>query len=301
MIDNIGAGQTTTKTIRRAYTTVVCPAVDAKSGACVIDCLQRLDTMPQLASPSRNIFALFLAIGIATAADAHSQERTLLFGAASTSNALTAIADDFAERKICALTTVFAASSTLARQIARGAPADIFLSADQNWMDWLQDRDMLEAGSRVDLLGNRLVLIAASDDKRNFTLSDSLSATLGGSRLAVADPDHVPAGIYAKAALQNLGLWPALAPRLARMQNVRTALAVVERRGAAAGIVYASDAAASRRVRVTDTVDGARHPPIRYPVAIVAGRASDAVLACYEQLLSPAAVKMFESHGFAVQ
>lgn len=250
--------------------------------------------------PSPNCMLLCLALGLALTTNADGKEQILLFGAASTTNAVTAIADDFAERNLCKLTPVFAASSTLARQIARGAPADIYLSANQGWMDWLDDRGKLEAGSRIDLLGNRLVLIVPSGNKEEFTLSDGLGAALGESRLAVADPDHVPAGVYAKSALQNLGLWPALSPRLARMQNVRATLAVVERRGVLAGIVYASDAAASRRVRVADLVDGSTHAPIRYPLAIVAGRASEPVLACYEHLLSPAAVAIFEAHGFLV-
>ncbi len=257
--------------------------------------------MPSPPLLSRNCLLLVLVIGVATAADAYAKERVLLFGAVSTTNAISAIAIDLAEREVCALTPVFAASSTLARQIARGAPADIFLSANEDWMDWLDKKDKLESGSRIDMLGNRLTLIVPMDAKEDLALNDGLIAALGPSRLVVADPDHVPAGIYTKAALQNSGLWPALSPRLARMQDVRAALAVIERRGAAAGIVYASDAAASRRVRVTSVIDENWHPAIRYPLAIVAGRASDAVLACYEQLLSPAATKIFESHGFTVR
>ena len=235
------------------------------------------------------------------AAGAYAQERILLFGAISTTNAITAIAKDFAERDICALSPVFAASSTLARQISIGAPADIFLSANESWMDWLNEKGKLERGSRVDMLGNRLVMIVPADAKEKLELTENLISDLGDSRLAIADPDHVPAGIYARAALENLGLWEQLSPRLARMQNVRTALAVVERRGADAGIVYASDAAASKRVRVATVIDANRHPPIRYPLAIIAGHATDAVLACYEHLLSPASAAIFESHGYSAR
>jgi molybdate transport system substrate-binding protein len=242
-----------------------------------------------------------LVMSIAAAVDAYARERILLFGAISTTNAVTAIAKDFAERDICPLSPVFAASSTLARQIEFGAPADIFLSANENWMDWLDEKGKLERGSRVGLLGNRLVMIVPTDAIEHLVLNGNLIAELGDSRFVVADPDHVPAGIYAKAALENLGLWQTLSPRLARMQNVRTALAVVEHRGAAAAIVYASDAAASKRVRVAEVVDANRHPPIRYPLAIIKGRATEAVLACYEHLLSPASAVIFESHGFSAQ
>ena len=166
-------------------------------------------------------------------------------------------------------------------------------------MDWLDEKAILERGSRVDLLGNRLVMIVPADSKENLELTENLIAKLGDSRIAIADPDHVPAGIYAKAALESLGLWQTLSPRLARMQNVRTALAIVERRGADAGIVYASDATTSKRVRVASVIDANRHPPIRYPIAIIAGRATSAVLACYEHLLSPTSAAIFESHGFS--
>jgi molybdate transport system substrate-binding protein len=242
-----------------------------------------------------------LAISMTMAVDAYAREKILLFGAISTTNAITAIAKDFAERDICSLSPVFAASSTLARQIAVGAPADIFLSANQNWMDWLDEKAKLELGSRVDMLGNRLVMIVPADSKENLELTESLIAKLGDSRFVIADPDHVPAGIYAKAALESLGLWQTLSPRLARMQNVRTALAVIERRGADAGIVYTSDAAASKRVRVASVIDANLHPTIRYPIAIIVGRATSAVLACYEHLLSATSAAIFESHGFSAR
>jgi molybdate transport system substrate-binding protein len=249
----------------------------------------------------RKFIIPLLVMSMTVAVDAYAREQILLFGAISTTNAITAIAKDFSELNICSLSPVFAASSTLARQIAVGAPADIFLSANESWMDWLDEKAKLERGSRVDMLGNHLVMIVPTDSKENLELTENLIVKLGDSRIAIADPDHVPAGIYAKAALENLGLWQSLSPRLARMQNVRTALAVVERRGADAGIVYASDAAASKRVRVASVIDANLHPPIHYPIAIIAGRATDDVLACYEQLLSPTSAAIFESHGFSAR
>jgi len=246
-------------------------------------------------------FIPLLCINTIALTNVYAQEGILLFSAMSTTNAITAIAENFAKRDICKLLPVFAASSTLARQIAVRAPADIFLSANESWMNWLDEKGKLERGSRADIIGNRLVMIVPAKSEKNLKLTGDLISKLGKSRFSIADPAHVPAGIYARAALESLGLWKNLSPRLARMQNVRAALAVVERRGADAGIVYASDAAASKRVRIATIIDANQHPPIRYPIAIIAGRATESVLACYEHLLSPTSVAIFKSHGFSTQ
>ena len=166
-------------------------------------------------------------------------------------------------------TLSFAASSALARQVAAGAPADLFVSADVEWMDDLDQRGLLAPGSRTNLLGNRLVLVAPVDSKVRVALRPGvdLSRALNGGRLAMADPDAVPAGRYGKAALTRLGAWDRVAPSVVRAENVRAALALVERGAAPMGIVYATDAKASAKVRVVGVFPAASHPPIVYPIA----------------------------------
>ena len=200
---------------------------------------------------------------------------------------------------------VFAASSTLARQIEQGAPADLFLSADEQWMDYAEQRGLILPETRRAVLGNALVLIAPADSRAGpvtLTPGAELAKLLGDDgRLAVGDPAHVPAGIYAAAALTSLGLWQALAPRLARAENVRAALLLVERGEAPLGIVYATDAAASRRVRVLGTFPADSHPPISYPFALTqrgAGNAAAHDLLAY--LSGPQAAETWRRYGFTL-
>lgn len=251
---------------------------------------------------------LGLALGLSSA-PARAGEVTI-FAAASTKDAV----EDLARRYMAAggdpVRTVFAASSTLAKQIVQGAPADIFLSANPAWMDYLAAHDALDPGSRVDLLGNVLVLIVpragdtAADDLGDLSaarLADLLQAQhLGDRPLAIADPGHVPAGIYAKAALEAFGLWQGLAERAVRTADVRAALALVDRGEAAAGIVYATDAAISARVRIVGRFPAGSHPPIVYPLALIAGRASASARRFYEHLRSAEAAAVFRAHGFLV-
>ena len=186
----------------------------------------------------------------------------------------------------------FAASSALARQVESGAPADIFVSADEAWMDELETNGLLRAGSRGDLLGNRLVAIAPKG-AAPIALAD-----LGDGRLALADPEAVPAGRYAKAALETLGLWDGLEDNVVPAENVRAALALVERGEAALGIVYATDALASDRVQVVERLPAGSHPPIRYPVAILAASANPGAQALRAFLASREARAIFERRGF---
>ncbi len=249
-----------------------------------------------------------LALGLASGTS-HAAEVTI-FAAASTKDAVEDLADRYMAAGGDRVRTVFAASSTLAKQIVQGAPADIFLSASPAWMGYLAERDALEPASRVDLLGNRLVLIVprggneAGDDLGDLSaarLADLLRARqLGDRPLAIADPSHVPAGIYAKAALEALGLWQGLAERAVRTADVRAALALVDRGEAAAGIVYATDAAISPRVRIVGRFPASSHPPIVYPVALIAGRASDEARRFYDHLRSGEAAAVFRVHGFLV-
>ena len=234
------------------------------------------------------------------AAAEDSGEAVTLFAAASTTDALNEIAEAYAAKTGGSLRPVMAASSTLARQIAQGAPADLFLSASVDWMDHLDEQQLLVSGSRRPLLSNRLVLIAPADSPLRLRLSPELPlrALLGDGRLAVGDPAHVPAGMYARAALQALGLWDQVADRLAQAANVRAALALVDRGEVAAGIVYETDAAISPRVRIVDAFPDAATPTISYPLAIVAGRDSPAVRAVYDFLKSDEAAAIFAKHGF---
>ncbi|HVH84972.1 MAG TPA: molybdate ABC transporter substrate-binding protein [Steroidobacteraceae bacterium] len=195
--------------------------------------------------------------------------------------------------------TSFAASSVLAKQIEAGAPADVFLSADTEWMAYLEERHLLREGSQQNLLGNQLVLIAPAGSTVEVTLRPhaNLAAALGGGRLATGDPDLVPVGRYALAALMNLGMWDQVAPRLVRAENVRMALEYVARGEATLGIVYRTDALAEKRVRLVDVFPASSHPPVIYPVALTAGAAPAA--AAFEAFLeSDAAREVFVRYGF---
>jgi molybdate transport system substrate-binding protein len=220
-----------------------------------------------------------------------------IFAAASTSNAITEIAAAWKAGGNGHVHTVFASSGVLARQIDNGAPANLFLSANVKWMDWLAGRGLL-AGEPVTLFGNSLVLIQPVDAAAQLGLNDSLADALDGERLAIGDPDHVPAGIYARTALERMGLWDGLEPRTVRMQNVRAALLLVERGEAAAGIVYASDAAISKAVRVADSVAPKIGPPIVYPAAVLRDGRTDAARRFLDHLGTPEARAVFRRHGF---
>lgn len=224
----------------------------------------------------------------------------IVLAASSLQQALEAAADQWAQQGHARPVLSFAASSALARQIEAGAPANLFLSADEDWMDKIAAKQLIVADSRVTLLRNHLVLIGAKDDKRSIALTNGtpLGTMLGSGRLAVADTAAVPAGKYAKAALQSLGLWPDVANRLAPAENVRGALALVERGQAPLGIVYATDAKASGKVRVLGVFPDVSHPPIRYPVArLAASRSADAE-AFRQFLMSNTARQIFTRYGF---
>ena len=198
----------------------------------------------------------------------------------------------------------FASSSTLARQIEQGAPAQVFASADEQWADWLDQRKLLAPGTRQDLLTNRLVLVMAKSSVRPVTIAPGLdlSSVLGpDGRLAVGDPAHVPAGIYAKQALTNLGLWPQAESRLAPAEDVRGALLLVERGEAPAGIVYATDAAVSSGVAIAGVFPEESHPPITYPFALVEGADTPQARAFLAFLTGPQARDAFRRRGFGVE
>ena len=224
-----------------------------------------------------------------------------IFAAASLTNALQDIAAQYQKEKQVDVVASYASSSTLARQIEQGAPADLFISASQQWMDYAIDKQQIVANTRYTLLGNTLVLIAPQDSKIDSVVIDKKTdwkKLLDGGRLAVGDPDHVPAGIYAKESLEHLDAWAVLAPEMARANNVRSAMALVERAEAPLGIVYGSDAIASNKVKVVGTFSEASHKPIEYPMAIVKGHENQNVNDFYDYLKSPQATEIFKIYGF---
>jgi len=197
----------------------------------------------------------------------------------------------------------YAASSALARQIEQGAPADVFLSADRDWMDYVQQRGLLDAGSRRDLLGNTLVLIAPKASTAKPVVLKrgvDLRPLLGDGRLALALTASVPAGKYAKAAFTSLGVWDSLQDKVAEGENVRAALMLVTRGEAPLGVVYGSDAQAETGVRVLATFPADSHPPIVYPVARIAASKHAQSGAFVRWLATPAAAAIFRRHGFSV-
>jgi molybdate transport system substrate-binding protein len=226
-----------------------------------------------------------------------------VFAAASLTDALKDVANEWQAAGHPPLTLSFAASSTLARQIEQGAPANLFISADEQWMDWASQRNLIAADTRRDLLGNALVMVAPKDHAHPVTIAAGLDllGLLGpDGRLAVGDPSNVPAGIYAQQALTRLGLWQAVQPHLARAESVRAALLLVERGEAPAGIVYGTDAAVSPGVAVIGTFPKSSHDPITYPFAVTKAGDSAAARALLDYLAGPAAAAVFHARGFAV-
>jgi molybdate transport system substrate-binding protein len=254
-----------------------------------------------------NVVFTVIALAIAcvwapTAVAQRAQEPLTVFAAASLTDTLQKISDAYTAASGVPVRLSFAASSALARQIESGARVDLFFSADEEWMDYLQERRLIQSETRVALLENRLVLIAPSESTAAIDLESkpSLLPALGArGRVAIADPDAVPAGRYGRAALMSLGMWRDVERRLARAENVRVALMYVARGETPLGIVYATDAQLDRRVRVVDVFPVSAHPTITYPVALTSS-ARPAAKAYLEYLRSDAARKMFEEAGFTV-
>jgi len=223
----------------------------------------------------------------------------LVFAAASLTDALQEVDSAFSARSGIAVKESFAASSVLAKQIEAGAPADVFFSADTQWMDYLAQHGLIAAASRHDVLGNALVLIAPADSQLQLKIAPGfdLRAALAGGKLATGDPDSVPAGLYARAALTQLGVWAQVAPQLVRAENVRAALAYVARGEVPLGIVYRTDAEAEKRVRIVDVFPASSHPPITYPLALTL-HAQPAAAGYAAFLESATARAIFERKGF---
>jgi molybdate transport system substrate-binding protein len=226
----------------------------------------------------------------------------LVFGAASLKNALDAANAQYQSGSGHKVVVSYGASSALAKQIENGAPADIFISADRDWMDYVAERKLIKPETRFDLLGNKLVLIAPAGSTVNLTIAPNfpLAQTLGNDRLAMADPGAVPAGKYGKAALAALGVWPSVANKIAPAQDVRATLLLVARGEAPLGIVYQTDAAADRGVRIVGAFPETSHPPIIYPIAVTAVSGHPDAAGYVNFLKSPAAKPAFERQGFVV-
>ena len=238
----------------------------------------------------------------APARDAHpgpGRPFIMVFAAISLTEALQALGADFEKSAGITVKFSFAASSVLARQIASGAAADVFFSADVPWMDYLQSRKLIRAESRRDVVGNRLVLVAPADSRLSLKIEPgfALAAALGKGRLATGDPDSVPAGRYARAALTKFGVWDSVVQRLVPAENVRAALAFVDRGEVPLGIVYKTDAAIDAGVRIVDTFPSDSHPPIRYPLALTTGAGIGAAQFA-DYLTTPSAGAVFNKFGF---
>ena len=233
------------------------------------------------------------------AAPAPRPEPLTVYAAASLTNVLEELGAEYSRATGRTVRFSYAATSVLAKQLEAGARADVFFSADRKWLDWLQQRRLIDPATRVDVVGNRLVLVAPADSRLQLRIAPgfAIGRALGERRLATADPDTVPAGRYAQAALTKLGVWSQVESRLVRADNVRSALAFVARGEVPLGIVYATDARIDPRVRVVDTFPADSHPQIAYPAAVVAGARPDAA-AFVEFLQGSAAQAVFARYGF---
>ena len=249
-----------------------------------------------------SVLAGLLASALLGGVPARAAEAPTVFAAASLKNALDEIAGSYAKEGKPAPRISYAASNTLAKQIEQGAPADLFFSADLDWMDYLARKDLIRPETRVSLLANSIVLIAPQDSKAAVTMGPGLdlAAALGQGRLAMGNVEAVPAGKYGKAALEKLGGWTGVKDKVAQAESVRAALLLVSRGEAPLGIVYATDAAADANVRIVATFPADSHPPIVYPVALTKDSASPDAAGLLAYLRGPVAKAAFEKQGFTV-
>lgn len=246
------------------------------------------------------IACLAVATMFALTLRAHAADITV-FAAASLKDALDQIGPQYQQKRGHTVVFSFAASSVLARQIENAQGVDVFVSADTQWMDYLDTRGLIQRDTRRDLLGNHLVLVAPADSKIAVTIAPhfDLAGALGGGRLAIADPASVPAGIYGKAALTSLGVWDSVAGHLAPAENVRAALAFVARGETPLGIAYTTDALSERKVRIVAQFPDSSHAPIVYPAALIKD-AKPTAREFLDYLSSADARGIFRSNGFII-
>lgn len=242
-----------------------------------------------------------VASGAIQPVQAQSKE-ILVFAAASMKTALDDIVQQWRAETGKTVKVSYAGSSALAKQIEAGAPADIFISADSDWMNYVAGKSLIKPATRADLLGNRIVLVAAKDDKTTLKIAPGfdLAGAMKNDRLAIANVASVPAGKYGKEALETLGVWAAVEKKVAQADDVRAALLLVSRGEAPFGIVYATDAAADPAVRIVDVFPLNSHPPIVYPGAVLAASRNTDAEAFLAHLRSAKAKPLFEKHGFSV-
>ena len=240
----------------------------------------------------------FAAIVGLMSAIAQAEQKVTVFAAASLTNAVSDIANAYEKDQHVAIQTSFASSSTLAKQIEKGAPAEIFISADTQWMHYLQDKNLVKAGSSVNLLGNQLVLIAPKGKSFKVEMAKDFNiAAVFSGKLCTGDLASVPAGIYAKQSLKYLNWWDSVKTRIVGMQDVRAALVFVERAECDAGVVYATDARVSSKVETVAVFPAGSHEPILYPLALLNNASHDAVN-FYRYLKSEQAKAIFAKYGF---
>lgn len=249
----------------------------------------------------RIVIAVCLAAS-ALAMPASAQEKVTVFAAASLKNALDAANTAWTEETKTETTVSYAASSALAKQIEAGAPADVFISADLAWMDYLGEKNLIKPETRSNLLGNRIVLIAPKDAAKAVDIKKGfdLAGLIGDGKLAMGAVDSVPAGKYGKAALESLGVWASVEGKVAGAESVRAALALVSRGEAPYGIVYQTDAAADTGVAIVGTFPEDSHPPIIYPIAVLKDSLTSQAASYLEFLKSEKAAPLFEKQGFTV-
>ena len=236
------------------------------------------------------------------AVPAQAQEKVTVFAAASLKNALDDIAAAWKKESGKETTISYAASSALAKQVESGAPADIFISADLDWMDYLAKKNLIKADTRTNLLGNRIVLVAGKDKAEPVKIEKGfdLAKLIGDGRLAMGAVDSVPAGKYGKSALESLGVWSSVENKVAGAESVRAALLLVSRGEAPYGIVYQTDAVADKEVKVVGTFPEDSHKPIIYPIALLAESKNPDAVSLFDYIKSEKAVPFFEKQGFTV-
>ena len=252
-------------------------------------------------SAAAMLVGALLASGAAKPVQAQSSE-ILVFAAASMKTALDDIAKRWQSETGMTVKVSYAGSSALAKQIEAGAPADIFISADSDWMNYVAGKNLIKSATRVDLLGNRIVLVAAKDDKTTLKIAPGfdLAGALKNDRLAMANVASVPAGKYGKVALEKLGVWRSVEKKVAQTDDVRAALLLVSRGEAPFGIVYATDAAADANVRIVDVFPLTSHAPIIYPASVLGSSKNADAEAFFAYLRSAKAKPLFEKQGFSV-
>ena len=249
----------------------------------------------------RSLVLVALALAGLARQPAARADGLIVFAAASLKNALDDVSAEWKKSGGAAVGASYASSSVLAKQIEQGAPADVFISADAQWMDYVNKKSLVD--NPHDLLGNRLVLISAKDNPLTVEIKPGLNLAelLGGDRLAVGDPSNVPAGIYAKEALTKLNIWDAVQPKLAPAADVRAALTLVSRGEAPLGIVYETDAKVDPKVRIVAVFPEDSHKPIVYPVAVVKASKNADAAKFVTFLSTPAAKDIFVKYGFTVK